>query len=498
MKRLMVIVTVFNFTFLPRDVAAYNGSNGDFDLIVTVPEGLNLRSGPGTQYETLGIMAQGDILTRLGYTNGWYEVKTVVGLTGWVCEGEDGEIWIEPLTYDEDLLGRKTRLDDKRKMLVQKKDVLARDLKEKAEHIKVLKEDMYEILEMIEDLARYGRGPGGLDSIYSTYAYSLIVAESEYKDLQNEITEVDTQIKNIEREEYLIELTYDVRPKAYEAAVEYYEKGMYSESLSELDRIKETLYFDSEDKSPADSEIYLLLGKLYRAKENYREALNWVAQIEGHGIEEADVLAEDLRQLIHEEEERTAKVARRKAFFQRPQGEFKGVSLSLLYILGVPVGHIGEEFKFSPIGLGVKAILGFPISGFTVEAGLAFQGYKVNFYKGIIEKYKDVHMVVAPLSLGISYNFKLGWIYPYFSFGGSYIMRDVFFPKESFKINSFAVYLGSGLIFTLSKKGIYLDISSRYTTAFDSGTFDLYKENGEDLEEKSNFLDIHFGIVRAW
>lgn len=47
-------------------------------------EVVNLRSGPGTDYDRLTSLPRGERLTVIGQASGWYQVKTSAGMTAWV------------------------------------------------------------------------------------------------------------------------------------------------------------------------------------------------------------------------------------------------------------------------------------------------------------------------------------------------------------------------------------------------------------------------------
>lgn len=50
----------------------------------TTDEGINLRSGPSTKYDSLGKLAQGAELTLLAQYNDWLKVQTAKGTKGWI------------------------------------------------------------------------------------------------------------------------------------------------------------------------------------------------------------------------------------------------------------------------------------------------------------------------------------------------------------------------------------------------------------------------------
>lgn len=45
---------------------------------------LNVRSGPGTNYESFHTLWQGNVITVIGESNGWYKIQLSNGKTGWV------------------------------------------------------------------------------------------------------------------------------------------------------------------------------------------------------------------------------------------------------------------------------------------------------------------------------------------------------------------------------------------------------------------------------
>lgn len=70
----------------PSTAPAY-GSSGVYpaSAAVTVSVGaLNLRSGPGLSQAVIGRLRQGEILTVLGGSPGWLNVRTPAGNVGWV------------------------------------------------------------------------------------------------------------------------------------------------------------------------------------------------------------------------------------------------------------------------------------------------------------------------------------------------------------------------------------------------------------------------------
>lgn len=54
-------------------------------LRVTAQDGLNVRSGPGTQYDKIGKLAFAEVITPLEKSNGWVKINHE-GSSGWVSE----------------------------------------------------------------------------------------------------------------------------------------------------------------------------------------------------------------------------------------------------------------------------------------------------------------------------------------------------------------------------------------------------------------------------
>lgn len=63
-------------------------------LTVLATEGLNVRKGPGTEYGIVTKVVFRQELKELDYKNGWYKIETEDGIVGWVCGGEDGEVYV--------------------------------------------------------------------------------------------------------------------------------------------------------------------------------------------------------------------------------------------------------------------------------------------------------------------------------------------------------------------------------------------------------------------
>lgn len=81
------------------------------ELIVTATKGLNVRAGPGTEFEIVGTVACNEIVTELDFTpnggdyGGWYKVRTSGGKVGWVCAGTKTELWLEKTGLRENEVG---------------------------------------------------------------------------------------------------------------------------------------------------------------------------------------------------------------------------------------------------------------------------------------------------------------------------------------------------------------------------------------------------------
>lgn len=65
-------------------------------------ETLNVRAGPGTGFDRVGVLLQGQTVSILegpqqadGYT--WWRVRTEEGLEGWVAEGTNDVQWVVPI-----------------------------------------------------------------------------------------------------------------------------------------------------------------------------------------------------------------------------------------------------------------------------------------------------------------------------------------------------------------------------------------------------------------
>lgn len=73
-------------------------------LVITA-NALNMRSGPGTQYENLGLIWQWDTALIVGETvvgdDIWYRVVTFAGEVCWLRSGRDGKVWVHVLPRGE-------------------------------------------------------------------------------------------------------------------------------------------------------------------------------------------------------------------------------------------------------------------------------------------------------------------------------------------------------------------------------------------------------------
>ncbi len=86
------------------------GPGGKAVVVNSDPEGLVMRSGPGRGNAILGVMRDGTVLEILsqpenvneypvnadGYR--WWYVRTEAGRTGWVAQGDEAQLWLEPLS----------------------------------------------------------------------------------------------------------------------------------------------------------------------------------------------------------------------------------------------------------------------------------------------------------------------------------------------------------------------------------------------------------------
>lgn len=59
-------------------------ASGNKGMVVVLIDGLNLRKEARTDSPALGGLGEGDKLTLIGQTEGWYEVQTAEGSRGWV------------------------------------------------------------------------------------------------------------------------------------------------------------------------------------------------------------------------------------------------------------------------------------------------------------------------------------------------------------------------------------------------------------------------------
>lgn len=58
------------------------------EVRVVLIDGLNLRTQPSRSSRAIRGLEKGERLTRIGATEGWYEVRTAQGETGWVSSNE--------------------------------------------------------------------------------------------------------------------------------------------------------------------------------------------------------------------------------------------------------------------------------------------------------------------------------------------------------------------------------------------------------------------------
>jgi hypothetical protein len=56
------------------------------ELLAVVVRNANIRSGPGTDYEIVGIAEEGMQIALIGMRDGWYAMSTAEGLEGWMSE----------------------------------------------------------------------------------------------------------------------------------------------------------------------------------------------------------------------------------------------------------------------------------------------------------------------------------------------------------------------------------------------------------------------------
>lgn len=78
--------TVIYQSTAPAAVPAYGyrGSSAASGTVSVTVGALNLRSGPGLSQAVIGRLRQGEILTVLGGSPGWLNVRTPAGGVGWV------------------------------------------------------------------------------------------------------------------------------------------------------------------------------------------------------------------------------------------------------------------------------------------------------------------------------------------------------------------------------------------------------------------------------
>ena len=56
-------------------------------VLARVQSGANVRSGPGTTFEIVGVVAAGKQVALLGVADDWYKVRTANDVTGWMFGG---------------------------------------------------------------------------------------------------------------------------------------------------------------------------------------------------------------------------------------------------------------------------------------------------------------------------------------------------------------------------------------------------------------------------
>jgi len=66
------------------DDSAGAGASGATQIVVVIIPGLNFRAEPKSNSEVIRTLPKDTRLTLLGEQNGWYEVRTEDGVTGWV------------------------------------------------------------------------------------------------------------------------------------------------------------------------------------------------------------------------------------------------------------------------------------------------------------------------------------------------------------------------------------------------------------------------------
>jgi dipeptidyl aminopeptidase/acylaminoacyl peptidase len=82
---LLLALLVTSTAFTPNALA----TGGDSPSLAVVAEALNVRSGPGISYPTVGLLTQGEEVTVIAQdaSSGWWQVQLPSGDTGWVSGG---------------------------------------------------------------------------------------------------------------------------------------------------------------------------------------------------------------------------------------------------------------------------------------------------------------------------------------------------------------------------------------------------------------------------
>ncbi len=75
---------------------SFGGESKTSDCIIVIAtKGLNIRKGPGDNYDIIGTITYQEKATKIDESKGWYKIKCKGGTVGWICSGMDGEIWVE-------------------------------------------------------------------------------------------------------------------------------------------------------------------------------------------------------------------------------------------------------------------------------------------------------------------------------------------------------------------------------------------------------------------
>jgi uncharacterized protein YraI len=84
---LLLAVAIMSSLSIPLPASAHPHTQADPPTATVVVRGLNIRSGPGTQYDRVGSVKQGDQLIILGQSNNcaWLAIRTPQNLEGWVA-----------------------------------------------------------------------------------------------------------------------------------------------------------------------------------------------------------------------------------------------------------------------------------------------------------------------------------------------------------------------------------------------------------------------------